>query len=126
MRDIIGNFVPPNYYCDILFGQQLGWPIMVTLHHCRSHGLFGKRVAYAIELLDKGQLVPEEIFVHMAVHVQISKFACKSVLCCLEALLDICAFCAGPYPTASVRGLLEHCFVVAAHGSFPLLDFIEL
>ncbi len=124
MRDVIGNFVHPNYYCNILFGQQLGWLIMVTLRHCRSHGLFGERVAYTIELLDEGQLVPEEI--HMAVHVQISKFALKSVLCCLEASLDICAFCAEPYPTASVQGLLERSFVVAAHGSFPLVDFIEL
>jgi hypothetical protein len=126
MRDVIGNVVPPNYYCDILFGQQLSWPIVVTLRHCQSHGLFGKRVAYTIELLDKGQLTPEEIFVHMAVHMQMSKFACKSVLRCLEASLDICAFFAGPYPTASVQGLLERSFVFAAHGSFPLLDFIEL
>ena len=62
----------------------------------------------------------------MAVPVQISKFACKRVFCCLDASLDICAFCAGPYPTASVRGLLERSFVVVAHSSFPLLDFIEL
>ena len=59
MRYVIGNFVPPNYYCDILFGQQLGWPIVVTLRHCQSHGLFGECVTYAIELLDKGQLVSE-------------------------------------------------------------------
>jgi hypothetical protein len=59
MRDVIGNFVPPNYYCTILFGQQLGWPIVVALRHCQSYGLIGERVAYTIELLDKGQLVPE-------------------------------------------------------------------
>jgi len=62
----------------------------------------------------------------MAIHVHISEFACESALCCLEASLDICAFCTGPYHMASVRGFLEHSYVVAAKGSFPLLDFIEL
>ena len=62
----------------------------------------------------------------MAIHVQVGKFTLKSVLRCLEASLYICALCTGPNPPTGVCGLLKSSFVVAAQGSFPLLNLIEL
>ncbi len=63
----------------------------------------------------------------MAIYVQVGKFTLKSVLRCLEASLYICALCTGPNPPTGVcGGLLESSFVVAAQGSFPLLNLIEL
>ena len=62
----------------------------------------------------------------MAIHVQVGKFTLKSVLLSLEASLYICTLCTEPYPPTGVCGLLESSFFVAAQGSFPLLNLIEL
>ena len=33
-RYVIGNFVPPDYYRNVLFGQELCWSIVIALRHC--------------------------------------------------------------------------------------------
>jgi len=33
-RYVIGDFGPPDYYRNVLFGQKLCWSIVVALRHC--------------------------------------------------------------------------------------------
>ena len=34
IRYVIGYFVPPDYYRNVLFRQELCWSIVVALRHC--------------------------------------------------------------------------------------------